>query len=85
MDEFLILVVDQDRKKVDGFYILNSPPPPFSKKNIIVETFSHKFYFHTANKIFPHPLEFKCEKGKKMLKNYSRPTPIHQCPFPALR
>ena len=27
MDEFLILVVDQDRKKVDGFYILNSPPP----------------------------------------------------------
>lgn len=84
MDEFLILVVDQDRKKVDGFYILNSPPP-FSKKNIIVETFSHKFYFHTANKIFPPPLEFKCEKGKKMLKNYSRPTPIHQCPFPALR
>lgn len=25
------------------------------------------------------------KKEKKMLKNYSRPTPIHQCPFPALR
>lgn len=32
MDEFLILVVDQDRKKVDGFYILNSPPPPSPRK-----------------------------------------------------
>lgn len=32
MDEFLILVVDQDRKKVDGFYILNSPPPLLQEK-----------------------------------------------------
>ena len=84
LDGFLILLWIVKSQK-SGWILYSKFSPPLSKKNIIVETFSHKFYFHTANKIFPPPLEFKCEKGKKMLKNYSRPTPIHQCPFPALR
>lgn len=84
LDGFLILLWIVKSQK-SGWILYSKFSPPLSKKNIIVETFSHKFYFHTANKIFPPPSRIQMRKRKENVEKLLPTNPHPSMPVSSIK